>query len=84
MHKSEPAKLIRRWAQQAKEIIDVDYLLERFINQEAGWSMEVRVRKWRALAIKLGIANFEDEERDMLLRMLVSVLVLHRLYGIGV
>ena len=64
----EPAALIGRYAEEARKIIGVDYLLERFSNQEAGWSSEVRVGKLRALAYKLGVGNVWNE-RDMLLKM---------------
>ena len=64
MAKAESTEIEGHWAEQAKEIIDVDYLLDQFSNQEAGWS-EVRVRKWGALAAKLGVAK----DRDMLIKM---------------
>ena len=69
MANTESVALIGRRVEQAKEIIDVDYLLDLISNQEAEWSREVRVRKWRALAGKLGVGNVGNADRDMLLKM---------------
>ena len=69
MAKSESAALIGRRAEEAKEIIDIDYLDESFTSQQAGWSRELRVRKWRALAVKLRVGNLRDTDRDMLIKM---------------
>ena len=50
-------------------MIYVDYLLECFSNQLAGWSREERVRKWHALAVKLGLEHPGVKGRDMLVGM---------------
>ena len=69
MANAESTEIEGHWADQAKEIIDVDYLLEVFSGQEQSWPREVQWRKWVALAIKLGVANAADPLRDTLIKM---------------
>ena len=49
-----------RWAQEAMEIFDVEYLVETFCNQQAGWSRVVRVSKRRAAAVNLRVGIARD------------------------
>ena len=58
-----------RWAQQAIEMMDIDYLLEFFNNQLAGCSREVQPSKWYALAGKLDLVHPGVNNRDMLMLM---------------
>ena len=69
MENAECAEIRGSWAQEPKEMISVDYLLELFINQLACWPREVGVRKWHALADKLDLVHPGDLNRDMLVRM---------------
>ena len=69
MANSESAALIGRRAEEANEIIDVDYIVEGFTSHQAGWSREVRVRKWLALAGKHRVGNVGETDRDMLIKM---------------
>ena len=57
------------WEQRAKEMIDIDYLLEFFDGQLQGWPRQYEVRKWHALAVKLGFVLANCEPRDMLIAM---------------
>ena len=75
MANAESTEIVGHCAEHAKEIIDVDYPIERFSNQEDGWAREVRVRRWRALEIKLAVGNALDGERDMLLKMQQNIAV---------
>ena len=57
------------WAQEAKEMLRLDYLLELFNNQQARWSRDVHVRKWRALGVKIDLVHQRVLDRDMLVHM---------------
>ena len=69
MANAESTEIVGHWAEQAKEKIDVDDLLQVFSSQAASCSTEVQLRKWNALAIKLGVTNVQDRTRDMLIKM---------------
>ena len=67
MENGDCAEITVGWAEQTIEMIDIDYLLEFFNNQLAGWSSVVQVRKWHALAVKLDLVHPGVKNRDMLM-----------------
>ena len=69
MANAECAEMPRRWAERAKEMIDIEYLLQFFKNQETGWSRHVQVRNWDALAVKMDVVHPSAKNPDMLVRM---------------
>ena len=69
MANAEYCEITGRWAQQARELIDIDYLLEVFNGQLQRWPSQYEVRKWHALAVKLGLVQETVRQRDMLLVM---------------
>ena len=69
MANAESCEITGMWAQQAKEMINIDYLLEFFDGQLQGWPRQYEVRKWHALAVKLGLALPSLVHRDILVVM---------------
>ena len=69
MANAEWCEITGTWAQQAKEMIDIDYLFEFFSGQLQGWPRQYVVLKWHALAVKLGFVLANCEPRDMLIAM---------------
>ena len=69
MANAESCEITGVWAQQANEMIDIDYLLETFPGQLEGWPRQFVVRKWHALAVKLGLVLPSLMQRDMLVVM---------------
>ena len=69
MANAESCEITWVWAQQGKEMIDIDYLLEIFDGQLQGWPRQYVVRKWHALAVKLGLALPSLVHRDILVVM---------------
>ena len=69
MANAEWCEITGTWAQQAKEMIDIVYLLEFFDGQLQGWPRQYQVRKWHALAVKLALALPSLLQPDMLVVM---------------
>ena len=70
MANAESCEISGDSAQQAKEMIDLDYLLQVFDGQLEGWPRQYVVRKWHALAVKLGLVLPSLLQCDMLVVML--------------
>ena len=69
MANAASCEITGNWAEQAKQMIDIDYLLTIFPGQLQGWPRQFVVRKWGALALKLGLDHPTLCERDMLVAM---------------